>query len=339
LTRRRLALIVTAAVALPYLPGLDEPPAGPPMQRVGVGRRTMLLRLAFSPDGRMIAAPDEQGRAWLVPMVKGAGPARVLDTPGFAGVVAFSPDGRHLAVGGPEPDVVLCDLARGGPGRPLGVPVREATSLSFSPDGATLAISSRASPEIILWDLEAARPRSILRGPSSPVVAVAFRPDGRTLTSMALPSKFEFACPSPSFLIWDIPAGRPRIRLDEPHGWVTASSLAGRRQAIANAAGGLIELLDLRSGRRVGPRIAPHGITRAMALSPDERLLATVTFDGSVSVWDVATGREIYRLDGRAEVLHGVAFSPDGKTLAATGSDGEIRLWDLGGWIRDEAGT
>ena len=65
------------------------------------------------------------------------------------------------------------------------------------------------------------------------------------------------------------------------------------------------------------------------AFSPDGRLLATVTLDGT-TLWDTATWRQLGPLlrspQGRTE---GLAFSPDGRTLAITGGEGRVDLWDV----------
>src|SRR6185437_12091955 len=61
-----------------------------------------------------------------------------------------------------------------------------------------------------------------------------------------------------------------------------------------------------------------------VAFSPDGRLLATASSDGTARLWDPATGEHRRTLTGE---VSGVAFSPDGRLLA-TASDQTARLWD-----------
>jgi WD40 repeat protein/class 3 adenylate cyclase/energy-coupling factor transporter ATP-binding protein EcfA2 len=67
----------------------------------------------------------------------------------------------------------------------------------------------------------------------------------------------------------------------------------------------------------------------ASAFSPDGRLLATVTHDGT-TLWDTATWRPVGPpLRSSQRGWEGVDFSRDGRTLAIAGGKGRVELWDV----------
>ncbi len=69
---------------------------------------------------------------------------------------------------------------------------------------------------------------------------------------------------------------------------------------------------------------------RAVAYSPDGRLLAVADQSGAITLWDAASRRRVgASLVGHSGPVNALAFSPDGQILASAGADGAVRLWTL----------
>lgn len=113
-------------------------------------------------------------------------------------------------------------------------------------------------------------------------------------------------------------------------GWVTQVrwSPDGDRLAIASADG-----IRLYMGGFGGQpdRVFEGQQIKDATFSPDGKVLATVSADMLVRLWQLDDGITTppLELKGHTDSVDAVVFSPDGKTLATAGSDRTIRLWDM----------
>lgn len=106
-----------------------------------------------------------------------------------------------------------------------------------------------------------------------------------------------------------------------------AFSPNGRMVLTGDDAG--VTVWDARSGERVQTMNRPAGVVRPVAWSPDGRLLAAGSSDGTVTLWDATAGRQAHILKGHTNIVHAIVFSPDSKTLVSGSSDRTVRLWDV----------
>jgi WD40 repeat protein len=66
-----------------------------------------------------------------------------------------------------------------------------------------------------------------------------------------------------------------------------------------------------------------------IAISPDEKTIATGQDDGRVAIWDVASGRQVSRLVGHSAPVTAVVYAPDAKTLFSGSLDNTVIAWDI----------
>jgi WD40 repeat protein/transcriptional regulator with XRE-family HTH domain len=66
---------------------------------------------------------------------------------------------------------------------------------------------------------------------------------------------------------------------------------------------------------------------KSLVFSPDERTLATSSWDGAIKLWDLESGTLLWTI-WQTYNIYCIAFSPDGQVLASGGDDATVRLWD-----------
>lgn len=290
-------------------------------------------RLAFSPDGKLLAT-GTHGMSTLIRVREvGTGKARhTLRAPDdFLSTLTFFPR-TNLLASVSRRTVRFWDTDTGKLRREITTGSIN-RGLAFSPDGQTLATgddsgvwSEGAHYSERLWDVATGKEVREFAPRPTPIKAVAFTPDGGKLVSLGDPAVLR---------VHDLKTGTELSVVPAAH-HAALSSLAfspdGRTVATAGEDGG-IRLWEAATGKpvRALPEVRRRAILR-VAFAPDGRTLAAGSLQG-VRFWDVATGKYAGQLPaGTSSDDNLVAYSPDGRLLATGPRDlhpGELRFWDV----------
>jgi WD40 repeat protein len=270
-----------------------------------LGHEDVIASVSYSPDGRRLASASWDG----IIKIWDAATGHVIRTltgksPIFALVV--HPDGTQLASAGSDRAVTLWDAATGQVIRTFSGHNRTIRELAFSRDGKLLA-SSSADGTIKLWDASAGSMiRTLADHRANEGGQIAFSPDGKALASAG--------GGEPTVRIWNLATGQ----LDR--------TLRDDASPAANIARGP-DGKTLAGVER--PAMARH--RKPVLFSPDGKILASGTEDGTIMLRDASTGSlvRILRDHHNLDPVTGLAFSPDGRIIASISfTSPAVSLWD-----------
>jgi WD40 repeat protein len=296
-------------------------------------------RMAFSPDGRLLAGTAGTYDAYgLAPdfYVLDAATGRLLwkrEQVGRSGVdqFAFSADGSTLLLsttggrkGTPLPSLEKWD-ARTGKSTQYVWPGFARKAFAISPDG-TRSVELREG-ELLIRDLASFKePRRL---PMRDGVRVAYSPDGKHFAVARLGKKEDG--PRAGIVTIHDADGTVKHTLPAQGEALLAFTQYGK-VLLAVHRNVLVSRWSVADGRKLTSLMLPGPFpddVPQIALSPDGLTLARQHRGNfQVQLFDTATGKPRYKSAGRAEAVIALAFSPDGKTLASA-DQRELRLWDL----------
>lgn len=298
------------------------------------------IGLAFSPDGKTLAAADlDYANQKINTYVRftntqtGKEIRHINTAPNGVFGIAYSPDGKTLAYATTQGvHLVAADTLKEI--HKLAAP-QTIAGIAFSPDSATVAIKSRDNV-IRLFDAKTGKKTHDLGDPPAAqggnfaVVAVsfygadtgdfAFSADGKVLTAGS----------GQTLRFWNVATGKEQSLAGGHRGAALATIITPDGKTIySRGADGSIRRWDADSGAELGKISEPRG-TGAAAFSPDGKTVALANADNTIRFHSLPDGKEIHKLKGHVNGIGAMAFTRDGKAFATRGNyDGLIRVYDV----------
>jgi WD40 repeat protein/tRNA A-37 threonylcarbamoyl transferase component Bud32 len=304
---RMEALSVIYRTAYRHLQGLERTMRAP----------GAVLGASLSPDGKRVAACDQDGWLTVWDLSSGATLLKEHVLPQRATAVAYSPDGTRIAVGGAEDAILVRDATTGRAvaGIPAGGGI---TSLAFSPDGRRL-VSGHASGAVRLWDAATGAAGAALPAHTDEVRGISFSKDGRLLATGSWDKTVQ---------IVDLATGEARFTLDVPGDSVYAVAFSPDGAKLATGSyDGATRLWDTATGTLISAMEAGRDGVIAVAFSHDGRFVLSGGFDRSLRLWDAASATLLMSVEGHKDAIYAVGFTRDGRRVVSASQDGTIQVW------------
>ena len=307
------------------------------------GHTNPVRAVAFGRDGRLLASGDGdigRGDAGEIKVWEIETRTEVRTFRGHSDPVmrlSFHVSNVRLASAGLDHTVKIWDLISGTEALTLHTHSDAVRSVAFSQDGRRLA--SVGNDRIVrIWDgtpwddSNLSFERETFVGHTDRALGVAFHPDGEQLASVGADWQMHFwrrgqAEPIRSI---DLHAIDSQV-LKLPHSdyFSIAYSNDGSRIATASSAGP-VTLFSANGRFERALRGHAAGPVRGLTFSPNNRFLATSSWDRTIRIWNLADEQNARVLASHTEPVNSVAFSPDGRWLASGSNDQTVRVWDTG---------
>jgi eukaryotic-like serine/threonine-protein kinase len=303
----------------------------------------------FLPRGAFFATAQKDG---LLRIWKHESLVRLMPTTGREGYCQIAPDSRHAIAAGFNGVRSLnssrvFDLVTGQPAGPmLEVGGGLINNAAFAPEGKRVVLlaslpenGKQIGPGLKMreqtgrvhffdWS-DGKRFIEPLTTPSEPVGA-AFAPDGKRLVVV---------CANGEILILDASTGKSLRQLN--HGAHYRPAFFVRdcvrffpdgSRFVTWGLGSEARVWDAESGQLAYAIAHPHAADSSFVFdarfSPDGKLLATASWNKTVTIVDAATGKEVAPPLHHSDWVFTLRFSPDGKHIATACRDRMARIWD-----------
>lgn len=239
------------------------------------------LCFSFSPDGKYLVTGDSDKKIRIWDSMSRDLIITISDRPYYLKILSFSPDGMYLAGGSWDSNIYLWNTHTWSLIHILSDHQNSILCVSFTPDNAYIVSGAIEWAFLFIWDTHSGEHLQSIYTNSFAVLSTAFSLDG---------SLFACGCnhrSTSTLHLFDPPTWKPfcDIRIPSLSILSLQFSLDGH-YLVASMASGKIYLVDLFSAYNSASQQCHVLPVNSIALSPNNRFLATGSNDCNIKIWD-----------------------------------------------------
>ena len=292
------------------------------------GHTSAVLAVATTPDGKTLVTGgfDRTLRGWNPETGK-----QLWTWKGDSAIctLALSQDGRTAFVGCADGQLIVVDLAN--PDKPLAELAVNAhrngvAEIALAPDGNRLATCG-GDGLVVVWNrrlkaLDKVNSTAPMLGEAAtpkPLTTVDYSPNGKYLM---------FAGADGRLSVWDAITLYEVRTFQQQENWITSARFGPITDDLY-VVGTDKKLRRYNLSFETARSIMGHSMAvQGLAVSPDQKRLATASADRSIKIWDIETGQVVQTLVGSQDEVRVVRYL-DNRTLASNAQDSQLRIWSL----------
>jgi WD40 repeat protein len=189
----------------------------------------------------------------------------------------------------------------------------------WSPDSGRVVSGSNDGTARV-WDVKSSEPiqgMNPIKTGQKFVNVVSYSPKARKIATSGFIDGIK---------IWDGKTGQLLFKINHEQSW-SLTWTSDDKKLISGTTIGSIIIFDTATWQQIAVLEGhSHKYVSAITISPDNRLLASASWDNTARLWNLDTSLQVGPPLEHTDAVEGVAFSPDGKLLSTACADKNLGI-------------